>query len=150
MALCLRSSKDQRNRRPVRRCTSAYLRKEVWTWLISSFPGRWIEKRRPISWPRSSPDLTLCDFPLRGHLKQPFFKSELTLEGHWSSLRFPNSRFFSKEDAFVLMKTCTYFPFWNIPEVPSEGSCSTWICFSVWNNPWLAFPQSWKCIGIQQ
>lgn len=51
--------------------------KEVRAWLDASFPGRWIGRRGPISWPPRSPDLTPCDFALWGHLKQLVYAKPL-------------------------------------------------------------------------
>jgi len=46
------------------RCSICVLR-----WLDRQFTGHWIGHRGPVDWPPSSPDLTLLDFYLWGHLK---------------------------------------------------------------------------------
>ena len=42
--------------------------------LDATFPGRWIGKKGPISWPPRSPDLNPCDFFLWGHLKNQLYQ----------------------------------------------------------------------------
>jgi hypothetical protein len=43
--------------------------RNVIRYLVSHYPGRWIERIRPIVWPQRSPDLTHVDFCLWDHLK---------------------------------------------------------------------------------
>ena len=39
------------------------------------FPGRLVSLRGDLGWPARSPDLSICDFFLWGHLKERVFKS---------------------------------------------------------------------------
>jgi hypothetical protein len=55
---------------------------EVREYLNSRFPGRWIGRTAPISWPPRSPDLTHLDFFLWGFVKEllPAAVAEVTPE----------------------------------------------------------------------
>ena len=44
------------------------------TWLDNHFGQRWIGRNGPTAWPPRSPDLTVCDFWLWGHVKQIVYR----------------------------------------------------------------------------
>lgn len=47
----------------------AHFGRGVREWCDLEFPDRWIGRGGPIAWPPRSPDLTVCDFFLWGHIK---------------------------------------------------------------------------------
>lgn len=46
-------------------------------WLDAHFPERWIGRAGPINWPARSPDLTMLDFSIWGHLKHEIYKNKI-------------------------------------------------------------------------
>ena len=43
--------------------------------MATTYPGLWIGKGGPVAWPPRSPDLTLLDFFLWGHIKSLVYKT---------------------------------------------------------------------------
>lgn len=55
----------------------AHYGRNVRNWLNVNYPGRWIGRGGPFSWPPRSPDLSCLDFYLWGYMKQLVYKNQI-------------------------------------------------------------------------
>ncbi|KAJ8942840.1 hypothetical protein NQ318_022855 [Aromia moschata] len=63
----------------------------VRNWLNSEFNEHWIGRDGPILWPPRSPDLTILDFYLWGHLKQIVYREPLENDEEQLKTRIQNA-----------------------------------------------------------
>ena len=96
-------------------------------WLDQRFPGRWIGRGGPVSWPLRSPDLNPLDFFLWGHVKAYVYTTSKTfvpgLMRRWP----PSRRTWWAEHSIIWSFQVHRSPRWTVwtlaVRLPSEAQC---------------------------